>query len=162
VNQRFGAIVAPLLAAAFSVAALGGVAAATAAAPGLATASWVSPPPVTPVEPPARPEEIGAVLGGTPDEIRGIGSNYPGTAGWLGEATVALPGPLGGQYSGEVNGFVTVCADRCARLPIVDWCECYWSTGDRRVVDLSHAAWALVSDQPLETGLIEVRLRLEG
>ncbi|HVM25894.1 MAG TPA: hypothetical protein VM253_10900 [Candidatus Limnocylindrales bacterium] len=93
--------------------------------------------------------------------IAGIASNYPGTAGWMGEATVALPGDLGGRYTGEVNGHVTVCADRCARLPVVDWCQCYWGTTDERIVDLSHPAWALISDTPLAQGLIEVQLFLE-
>lgn len=98
----------------------------------------------------------------TPDPVvTGTASNYSGTAGFADRPVVALPGALGGRYTGRVVAYVTICADRCARLPVADWCQCYWGTGDQRVVDLSHAAWAAVSDQPLSRGLIDVRIVLD-
>jgi len=90
--------------------------------------------------------------------VSGTASTYLGTAGYVGVPSVALPGPMGGQYTGAVQGYVTVCADRCARLPVVDWCHCYWGSADQRVVDLSHAAWPLVTDRPLSAGLVHVRV----
>jgi hypothetical protein len=93
--------------------------------------------------------------------ISGTASNYTGTAGFGDAAMVALPGALGGRYTGAVVGHVTVCGDRCVQLPVVDWCDCYWGTSDQRVVDLSPAAWAAVSDSPTSAGLITVRVLLD-
>lgn len=93
--------------------------------------------------------------------VSGTASNYGGTAGFMGQAVVALPGALGGRYTGEINGHVTVCADRCATFPVVDWCQCYWGTSRQRVADLSHEAWRRISDLPLSRGLMPVRVILD-
>lgn len=92
--------------------------------------------------------------------ITGEASNYVETAGWEGEATIALP-PEAGVAVGEGRPrSVLVCADRCATLPVVDVCPCYVGTADQRVANLSHAAWALVTDAPLIEGLIDVTVHL--
>lgn len=171
-KPRLEALFATLFAVALTVVVTAGVAALTVLTPRPTAADdgWVSRGAADARAP--VPTERGEVLASTPAPtptptptepepvVTGIASNYPGTAGWMGRATVALPGDLGGRYTGEVNGQVTACADRCATFPVVDWCQCYWGTDDQRIVDLSHAAWAAISDAPLSEGLIEVTLTL--
>jgi hypothetical protein len=92
--------------------------------------------------------------------LAGRASSYSESAGWEGEATVALPLPAGIAPSEDAPATVLVCADRCVLLPVVDSCPCYAGTADQRIANLSHAAWALVSDMPLEEGLIDVLVHL--
>lgn len=105
-------------------------------------------------EPPCEPV--------APYRITGTASNYPTTAGFSGQPVVALPLALGGCYVGFAHGEVEVCGSTCARLPVADYCQCYWGTPDQRVIDLSNAAWVLVSDQPRSVGLIEVTVTYTG
>jgi hypothetical protein len=93
--------------------------------------------------------------------MSGIASTYAGTAGFGGIPSVALPGPLGGRHTGRVVARVTICADRCAQLPVVDWCDCYWGTGNQRIADLSWSAWELLTDAPRSQGLMQVTLTVD-
>ena len=90
--------------------------------------------------------------------VSGMASNYSHSVGWEGDATVALPVALGGRIPKDAPAEVLVCADHCAVLPVVDSCPCYVGTSDQRVANLSRAAWRLVTDDPLEEGLVEVEV----
>jgi hypothetical protein len=107
---------------------------------------------------PAAMPDIGSMA--ADGVLVGIASSYRATSGWEGIPTVALPPAAGIAPSSEDPAVVLVCADRCVALPVVDVCPCYAGSEDQRIVNLSHAAWALVSDAPLEEGLIEVEVHL--
>jgi len=126
-----------------------------------------------PVTPPSAPmqaslyaQPITIVAAASPvsgDTISGNATWYCCSAGWRGQAVVALPGALGGHYQAPPAArFVTVCADRCAVLPVVDYCDCYWGTANQKVADLSPEAWAAISDRPTSSGVITVTVHLGG
>jgi hypothetical protein len=100
---------------------------------------------------------------GSGDVISGLATWYCCSLGWRGQAVVALPGALGGHYDAPPAArFVTVCADRCAVLPVADYCGCLWGTASQKVADLSPEAWAAISDSALSRGVITVTVHLGG
>ena len=122
-------------------------------------ATLYSNPTQAPTPPPAPPAPPPPLLTG--DRVTGLATWYCCSVGWRGEAVVALPGPLGGRYDAPpASRSVTVCADRCASLPVVDYCECYWGTANQKVADLSPEAWAAISDTGTGAGVIRVTIHL--
>jgi hypothetical protein len=109
----------------------------------------------------AAPQSVAAPV--SADTISGKATWYCCSAGWRGQAVVALPGALGGHYDAPPAArFVTVCADRCAVLPVADYCGCLWGTANQKVADLSPEAWAAISDSSTSRGVITVTIRLGG
>jgi hypothetical protein len=96
------------------------------------------------------------------DSVTGKATWYCCSNGYRGQAVVALPGALGGQYDPPpASRTVTICADRCAELPVVDYCGCLWGTADQKIADLSPEAWAAVSNRRTSAGVITVTVHLD-
>lgn len=126
----------------------------------------------TPLPTPVPPEPAPAVATAPPppppptpvsgNSVSGLATWYCCSAGWTGEAVVALPGALGGHYDAPPAArSVTICADRCATLPVADYCGCLWGTADQKVADLSPEAWAAISDADTSAGVIRVTVHLD-
>jgi len=97
------------------------------------------------------------------DTVTGLATWYCCSLGYRGMAVVALPGTLGGGYDAPPAArSVTVCADRCVVLPVVDYCDCLWGTSGQKVADLSPEAWAAVTDRSLGAGVVTVTVHVEG
>lgn len=123
-------------------------------------------PPSAPMEATLYPRAVAPKTVAAPvtgETISGKATWYCCSLGWRGQAVVALPGALGGHYDAPPAArFVTVCADRCAVLPVADYCGCLWGTASQKVADLSPEAWAAISDSSLSRGVITVTVHLGG
>ena len=120
---------------------------------------------VTIPTPPAR-RAVAAAAAPQPDAsgaVAGLATWYCCSRGYRGEAVVALPGALGGGYDPPPAAqTVTVCADRCTVLPVVDYCGCHWGTAAQKVADLSPEAWAAITDTDRSAGVVRVTVHLGG
>ena len=132
-----------------------------AAAPMQATLRSVATPTPASAAPAPSVRSVAAPAGG--DSVSGRATWYCCTSGYRGQAVIALPGALGGHYDpAPAARSVTVCADRCVVLPVVDYCGCHWGTPSQKVADLSPEAWDAVTDRDRSAGVVTVTIHLGG
>ncbi|HEX5396880.1 MAG TPA: hypothetical protein VFX74_07275 [Candidatus Limnocylindria bacterium] len=111
--------------------------------------------------PTPRPAPVAAPPPLRGSTVSGKATYYCCSLGYRGQAVVALPGALGGHYDPPPAArYVTVCADRCVSLPVVDYCGCHWGTASQKVADLSPEAWAAVTDRSRSLGVVQVTIHL--
>ena len=114
--------------------------------------------PVATPRPTAAPVAPPPLTGTT---VSGKATYYCCTLGYRGQAVVALPAAYGGHYDAPpASRYVTICADRCASIPVVDRCGCYWGTPSQKVADLSPEAWAAITDRSRSMGVVQVTIHL--
>jgi hypothetical protein len=94
--------------------------------------------------------EIGTAM------IGGKATFYDDGPGLYGAAGPLLREMLGGDptFRGES---VTVCADDCVTVVLVDWCACGERGGEPTLVDLSPEAFARLA--PLSQGVVDVTIQ---
>lgn len=126
-------------------------------------AGGIDAPPSVAMEPTLIGSAVQVSKPGGAATVSGTASWYCCTLGWGDAAVVALPTALGGHYYAPPGGFsVVVCADRCARLPVGDACGCHWGQVGQKVIDLSPAAWAAISDKDRYVyGILSVTVYLD-
>lgn len=110
------------------------------------------------VIPDRKPSGITTRPTGKPVVPRGNGTagraSWYGASGMIAAAGPALRARLGKGWRGQV---VTVCAgERCIRVRLADWCQCYRGEGRERLIDLSDDAFRRLA--PLSRGLVRIRV----
>jgi hypothetical protein len=91
--------------------------------------------------------------------VGGKATWYDGGPGLYGAAGPLLREALGGDPAFRGQS-VTVCAEACVAVQLVDWCACGDRGGIPTIVDLSREAFARLA--PVSAGVVDVTIELSG